>query len=76
MCEGAGLEPPCVGGACFQGFHFEAKMDACAQFFLVPLWPYLGSYITPDERWRCGRPESDTREQRCSTAHRKTRFVA
>lgn len=20
-------------------------MDACAHFFLMPLWPYLGSYI-------------------------------
>lgn len=31
--------------SCFQGFHFEAKMDACAHFFLLPLWPRLGSYI-------------------------------
>lgn len=28
-----------------QGFHFEAKMDACAHFFSLPPWPYLGSYI-------------------------------
>lgn len=38
------LELPCWRG-CFQGFHFEAKMDACAHFLLMPLWPYLGSYI-------------------------------
>lgn len=34
-----------VVGGCFQGFHFEAKMDACAHFFLMPLWPYLAPYI-------------------------------
>lgn len=32
-----------MGGV--QGFHFEAKMDACAHFFSLPPWPYLGSYI-------------------------------
>lgn len=30
-----------------QGFHFEAKMDACAHFFLMPPCPRLDSYITP-----------------------------
>jgi len=29
----------------FQGFHFEAKMDAGAHFFLVPLWPDRVCYV-------------------------------
>ncbi len=50
MCESTGPSADVSGAAlcwrgCFQGFHFEAKMDACAHFFLMPLWPYLGSYI-------------------------------
>ena len=50
MCESTGPSADVSGAAlcwrgCFQGFHFEAKMDACAHFFLMPPWPYLGSYI-------------------------------
>lgn len=61
MCEGADVCEAALcwgvgrGGGRFPGFHFEAKMDACAHFFLMPLWPYLASYIThqpTDEHWR------------------------
>lgn len=50
MCESTGpsaevSEAALCWGGCFQGFHFEAKMDACAHFFLLPLWPHPGSYI-------------------------------
>lgn len=50
MCESTGLSADACEDAlcwrsCFQGFHFEAKMDACAHFLLKPLCPYLGSYI-------------------------------
>lgn len=61
-------------GLVFKASILKLRWMLCAQFFLVPLWPYLGSYITPTERWRCGRPESDGREQRCSTTHGKTWF--
>lgn len=34
-----------VDGVFIQGFHFEAKMDACAHFFIMLRWPYPAPYI-------------------------------
>lgn len=45
MLPGVGGVGGVRGWGGVQGFHFEAKMDACAHFFSLPPWPYLGSYI-------------------------------
>ena len=41
------------GRGCFQGFHFEVKMDACAHFLLSRRWliaPYIIQMSTLERR--------------------------